>query len=66
MINQYIQFPEKLEIEKDTHTRYFGKFTIQPLEKGYGITLGNALRRVLISSLPGTAITGIKVNNVPH
>ncbi len=66
MINQYIQFPEKLELEKDTNTRYFGRFNIYPLEKGYGITLGNALRRVLLSSLPGTAITGIKINNAPH
>ena len=66
MINHYIQFPEKLELEKETNTRYFGRFSMYPLEKGYGITLGNALRRVLVSSLPGTAITGIKVNNVPH
>ena len=66
MTNQYIQFPEKLELEKETSTRHFGKFTVQPLEKGYGITLGNSLRRVLLSSLPGTAITGIKINNVPH
>lgn len=66
MINHYIQYPEKIELEKETHTRYFGRFSIYPLEKGYGITLGNSLRRVLLSSLPGTAITGIKVNNVPH
>lgn len=66
MINQYIQFPEKLELEKETSTRYFGRFSILPLEKGYGITLGNSLRRVLLSSLPGTAITGIKINNAPH
>lgn len=66
MINQYIQFPEKLELEKETNTRYFGRFSIYPLEKGYGITLGNSLRRVLLSSLPGTAITGIKINNAPH
>lgn len=66
MINHYIQFPEKLELEKETSTRYFGRFNMYPLEKGYGITLGNSLRRVLVSSLPGTAITGIKINNVPH
>lgn len=66
MINQYIQFPEKLELEKETNTRYFGRFSIFPLEKGFGITLGNSLRRVLLSSLPGTAITGIKINNAPH
>jgi DNA-directed RNA polymerase subunit alpha len=66
MQNNHIQYPEKLELEKETHTRYFGRFIMQPLEKGYGITLGNAMRRVLLSSLPGTAITGIKLNNVPH
>jgi DNA-directed RNA polymerase subunit alpha len=66
MQNYYIQFPEKLDLEKETHTRYFGRFIMQPLEKGYGITLGNAMRRVLLSSLPGTAITGVKLNNVPH
>ncbi|HEY3250857.1 MAG TPA: DNA-directed RNA polymerase subunit alpha [Ignavibacteria bacterium] len=66
MQNNHIQFPEKLELEKETHSRYFGRFVMQPLEKGYGITLGNAMRRVLLSSLPGTAITGVKLNNVPH
>jgi DNA-directed RNA polymerase subunit alpha len=66
MQNYYIQFPEKLDLEKETHSRYFGRFIMQPLEKGYGITLGNAMRRVLLSSLPGTAITGVKLNNVPH
>jgi len=66
MQNQYIQFPDKVELEQETSSNYFGRFIIQPLEKGYGVTLGNSLRRVLISSLPGTAITGIKLNNVPH
>jgi DNA-directed RNA polymerase subunit alpha len=66
MQNPFIQYPEKLELEKDTSTRYYGKFIIQPLERGYGITLGNSLRRVLLSSLPGTAITGVKINNSPH
>jgi DNA-directed RNA polymerase subunit alpha len=66
MQNYHIQFPEKLELEKETHSRYFGRFIMQPLEKGYGLTLGNSLRRVLLSSLPGTAITGVKLNNVPH
>lgn len=66
MQNSYIQFPDKVVLEQETHTKYFGRFVIQPLEKGYGVTLGNALRRVLISSLPGTAITAVKLNNVPH
>lgn len=43
-----------------------GKFIIEPLERGYGITLGNSLRRVLLSSLPGVAVTSIKIDNVLH
>lgn len=66
MHNLFIQYPNKLELENETRTRFFSRFTLQPLERGYGVTLGNALRRVLISSLPGTAITGIRINNVPH
>lgn len=66
MQNHYIQFPDKVELEQESHTKNFGRFIIQPLEKGYGVTLGNSLRRVLLSSLQGTAITAIKLNNVPH
>jgi DNA-directed RNA polymerase subunit alpha len=66
MQNPFIQYPNKIELENETRTRYFGRFTMYPLEKGYGVTLGNALRRVLISSLPGTAITGVRINNIPH
>ena len=44
----------------------YGKFIVKPLERGYGITLGNSLRRVLLSSLPGTAVTAIKINGVQH
>ena len=44
----------------------YGKFIVEPLERGYGSTLGNALRRVLLSSLPGAAVTSIKFENVPH
>ena len=43
-----------------------GKFIIEPLERGYGITLGNSLRRVLLSSLPGVAVTCIKIDGVLH
>lgn len=66
MHNPYIQYPSNLILDEDTHSKHFGRFTLQPLERGYGVTLGNALRRVLISSLPGTAITGIRINNLPH
>ncbi len=44
----------------------YGKFTIEPLERGYGITLGNSLRRVLLSSLPGVAVTSIKIDGILH
>ena len=44
----------------------YGKFVVEPLERGYGTTLGNSLRRVLLSSLPGTAVTSIKINGVQH
>ncbi|NIA08505.1 MAG: DNA-directed RNA polymerase subunit alpha [Nitrospiraceae bacterium] len=58
--------PKKLEVDSDTHTDIYGKFTCEPLEKGYGITLGNALRRVLLSSLQGAAIVSLKTEGVLH
>ena len=53
-------------IEGDAASRNYGRFIISPLESGYGTTLGNALRRVLLSSLPGAAITSMRVSDVPH
>jgi DNA-directed RNA polymerase subunit alpha len=44
----------------------YGKYIVEPLERGYGTTLGNSLRRVLLSSLPGTAVTSIKIAGVQH
>ncbi len=58
--------PKKLEIDPETHTRFYGKFTCEPLERGFGTTLGNALRRVLLSSLRGSAITSIKIKGIYH
>jgi len=52
-------------VEKDSDTNY-GKFVIEPLERGYGTTLGNSLRRVLLSSLPGAAVTSVKIDGVLH
>lgn len=52
-------------VEKDSDTCY-GKFIIEPLERGYGTTLGNSLRRVLLSSLPGAAVTSVKIDGVLH
>jgi DNA-directed RNA polymerase subunit alpha len=54
------------KIEREAEARNYGKFVISPLERGYGITLGNALRRVLLSSLEGTAVTSMRVADVPH
>lgn len=54
------------KIEREAEARNYGKFIISPLERGYGITLGNALRRVLLSSLEGAAITSIRIADVQH
>lgn len=54
------------KIEAEATSKSYGKFVIGPLESGYGITLGNALRRVLLSSLPGAAVTSIKIDGVHH
>lgn len=54
------------KIEKEVLTQQYGRFAIGPLESGYGITLGNALRRVLLSSLSGAAVTAVRIYDVPH
>ena len=54
------------KIEREAEARNYGKFLISPLERGYGITLGNALRRVLLSSLEGAAVTSIRIADVQH
>ncbi len=63
-ITQNMVLPHKVESEHVT--RNYGRFVISPLESGYGLTLGNALRRILLSSLPGSAITSIRVSDVHH
>ncbi len=60
-----IEKPNIEIVEKDDKNKY-GKFVIEPLERGYGITFGNALRRILLSSLPGTAVTSVKIDGVLH
>lgn len=59
-----IEKPE-ITLEESADFRY-GKFVVEPLERGYGITLGNALRRVLLSALPGTAVVGINIEGISH
>ncbi len=58
--------PRRLEVDPDSHSTTYGKFACEPLERGFGTTLGNALRRVLLSSLRGAAITGINIQDVYH
>ena len=56
----------KIEIVEMSDDNTYGKFVVEPLERGYGITLGNSLRRILLSSLPGAAVTSVKVDGVLH
>ncbi len=64
MSNYSIQMPDSLDVVKDDNN--FGTFVLQPLERGFGVTIGNSFRRVLLSSLPGIAITAVKINGVDH
>ena len=57
---------EKPKIECVESSDFYGKYVVEPLERGYGITLGNSLRRVLLSSLPGAAVTSIRIDGVLH
>ncbi len=56
----------RIEIAEISEDKRYGKFIAQPLERGYGTTLGNSLRRILLSTLPGAAVSNIKIDGVPH
>ena len=56
----------KIEVQEYVESDHYGKFVVEPFERGFGTTIGNALRRVLLSSLPGAAVYSIKINNVYH
>jgi DNA-directed RNA polymerase subunit alpha len=58
--------PEKLEVDKEKHTDTYGKFICQPLERGFATTIGNSLRRILLSSIQGAAITSVKIDGALH
>lgn len=58
--------PEKVELDESTYSTTFGRFAVQPLERGFGVTLGNLFRRVLLSSIQGAAITAIRIDGVQH
>lgn len=63
---QGFQMPESIEVDHATYTSTYGKFIIQPLERGYGITIGNVIRRVLLASLSGAAITSLRIDGIHH
>lgn len=58
--------PKGFEIERDTQTSEYAKFIVKPLERGFGVTLGNSLRRILLSSMMGSAVTAVKLDGVLH
>ncbi len=58
--------PEKVEVDKSKHTDTYGKFICQPLERGFATTIGNSLRRILLSSIQGAAITTVKIEGALH
>ena len=66
MLWKGFQRPKRLEFERETLTDRFGRFHAQPFERGFGTTIGNALRRVLLSSIEGAAITAVKIDGVLH
>ncbi|MBU4255248.1 MAG: DNA-directed RNA polymerase subunit alpha, partial [Acidobacteria bacterium] len=66
MIDTGFQRPKYLECDYDTLTDTYGSFSAQPFERGYGITIGNALRRILLSSITGAAVTNLRIQGVLH
>lgn len=65
-LGQMFQKPKRLECEESTLSSTYGKFIAEPFERGFGMTLGNSLRRVLLSSLPGAAVTAVQIEGVYH
>ncbi|MFC1524572.1 DNA-directed RNA polymerase subunit alpha, partial [Thermodesulfobacteriota bacterium] len=59
-------YPEKVEVDRESLTDCYGKFVCQPLERGYATTIGNSLRRILLSSIQGAAITSVKIEGGLH
>jgi DNA-directed RNA polymerase subunit alpha len=66
MLWKGFQKPKRLAVDTETQTDKYGRFWAQPFERGFGTTIGNALRRVLLSSIEGAAITAVKIEGVLH
>ena len=60
------QMPKRLDCDESSYTAYYGKFIAEPFERGYGVSLGNSLRRILLSSIEGSAITSVKIDGIQH
>lgn len=60
------QMPKRLDCDESTYTSTYGKFIAEPFERGYGVTLGNSLRRILLSSIEGSAVTSIRIEGLHH
>ncbi|MEE9119225.1 MAG: DNA-directed RNA polymerase subunit alpha [Calditrichia bacterium] len=60
------QMPDRIELDEQNYTNTFGRFYVYPLEKGFGVTIGNMFRRVLVSSLHGAAITALRIDGIQH
>lgn len=65
-MSSFMQMPERVQVDDSTRSETFGRFVLQPLEEGYGATIGNAFRRVLLASIPGCAISAIRIDGVLH
>lgn len=65
-MSSFMQMPERVQVDDSTRSETFGRFVLQPLEEGYGATIGNAFRRVLLASIPGCAIAAIRIDGVLH
>ncbi len=61
-----LEMPKRLECDESTYTDTYGKFYAEPFERGYAVTIGNSLRRILLSSLEGSAVTSVKISGVQH
>ncbi len=66
MLWKGFQKPKRLEVDRETLTATYGRFSAQPFERGFGTTVGNALRRILLSSIEGAAVTAVKIEGVLH
>src|SRR3954453_6485127 len=61
-----LELPNRVVCDRTTLTDTYGKFVAEPFERGFGVTVGNSLRRILLSSLEGGAVTRVKIQGVPH